>query len=92
MDSFWCVNCNSSGHVSWDRLCLTFLEASKGMEGVDLEHTYKFFPSCEAWTWEQEHGFEDLWPPNWRSLGNNLPNWGDVDWQDEHLTPHMTGP
>jgi len=26
-DSFWCVNCNSLGHASWDRLCLTFLEA-----------------------------------------------------------------
>jgi len=91
-ESFYYVNCYLSGHASWERLCLTFLEACKCMEGVDPKHTYKFFPSCDAWTWEQELHFKDLLPPSWHGLGNNLPNWGHMDWQDEHLTPHMTGP
>jgi len=39
-DVFWCVNCSTSGHMSWDRLCLAFLETSKHMEELDPEHSY----------------------------------------------------
>ena len=51
---FWCVICKSVGHTSWDRLCPAFLEACKWLEGMDPEHTYKYFPCLDAWTWEQE--------------------------------------
>ena len=61
------------------------------MEGADPEHTYKIFPGCDAWTWEQELGFEDLRPPSWHSPHNNLPNWDGKDWQDEDPTPYMAG-
>ena len=30
------------------------LEACKWLEATDPEHTYKYFPSQDAWTWEQE--------------------------------------
>ena len=89
--SFWCVNCNSSGHASWDRLCPTFLDACKCTEGADPKHTYKFFPGCNAWTWEQEPGFKDLRPPSWHGPFNNLPNWDSQDWQDEYQPLHMAG-
>jgi len=52
-DKFWCVNCKELGHTSWDHLCPHFLEASRQLEITDPEHTYRFFPSQEPWTWEQ---------------------------------------
>ena len=51
---FWCVNCKLVGHASWDRLCPMFLEACKWLETSDPEHMYKYFPSQDTWTWEQE--------------------------------------
>ena len=56
-DAFWCMNCNTSGHASWDRLCLAFLEISKRMEEADPKHSYRYFPGQEAWTWEQQPGY-----------------------------------
>jgi len=85
------MNCNLSGHTSWHRLYLAFLGVCKCMEGTDPEHTYNFFPSCDAWTWEQEPGFNDLRLPSWHGPLDSMPNWHSKDWQDEHLTPHMAG-
>jgi len=56
-DAFWCVSCSTSGHTSWDRLCPVFLVASKCMEELDPEHSYKYFPGQEAWMWEQQPGY-----------------------------------
>ena len=50
---FRCTNCNMSGHTSWDCLCPRFLEECGRIESSDPEHTYKYFPNQEAWTWEQ---------------------------------------
>lgn len=50
---FRCANCNVSGHASWDRQCPKYAEASRRIELTDLEHSYKFFPGEEPWTWEQ---------------------------------------
>jgi len=58
-DEFWCVSCSTSGHTSWDRLCLAFLAASKHMEESDPEYSYKYFPGQAAWTWEQQPGHGD---------------------------------
>ena len=56
---FWCVNCKEKGHASWDSLCLAFLAASRWLEDTDPEHTYKYFPNQDKWTWEQP-GYKDL--------------------------------
>ena len=64
-EAFWCISCNVSGHVSWDRLCPGFLAASKRMEEADPKHTYKYFPRQEAWTWEQQPGYMDNRPAAW---------------------------
>jgi len=58
-DHFRCVNCNLQGHTSWDRMCSTFLVTCKCLEKTDPEHSYKFFPSQDAWTWEQEPNHKD---------------------------------
>jgi len=52
--NFWCVTCKLVGHASWDRLCPAFLEVCKQLDATDTEHTYKYFPGQDAWTWEQE--------------------------------------
>ena len=64
-DAFWCVSCNSSGHASWDRLCLAFLVASSHMEVSDPEYFYKYFPGQEAWTWKQQPGHGDFDLVSW---------------------------
>jgi hypothetical protein len=51
---FKCANCNVDGHASWDRTCLTFRTACLAAEKSDPEHTYKFFPNENPWTWEQQ--------------------------------------
>jgi len=51
--AFWCINCKEKGHALWDRLCPAFLAASKRLEDTDPEHTYKYFPNQDEWTWEQ---------------------------------------
>jgi hypothetical protein len=48
-----CVNCDKSGHASWDRTCPTFVSACQTIEKADPEGTYKYFPNDEPWTWEQ---------------------------------------
>jgi len=48
------MNCNALGHASWDQLCPRFIEECRKAERTDPEHTYRYFPSREAWTWEQE--------------------------------------
>ena len=52
-DKFWCASCKVDSHASWDRLCPTFIEVRKRAECADPEHTYRFFPGQEPWTWEQ---------------------------------------
>jgi len=52
-DRFWCANCNTSGHASWDCLCPRFLEECSRIESLDPEHMYKYFPNQEVWMWEQ---------------------------------------
>jgi len=43
-----------AGHASWDQLCPKFIEECKRAEKMDPEHSYKYFPAQEPWTWEQE--------------------------------------
>ena len=49
-----CANCKMVGHASWDRTCPSFIEVSRRLELWDLENSYRYFPSDEPWTWEQE--------------------------------------
>jgi hypothetical protein len=60
---FKCMNCNAPGHASWDRTCPVFKAACIAAEKSDPEHTYKFFPNENPWTWEQQSttdGSEDV--------------------------------
>ena len=41
-----------------------FLVTCKCLEQTDPKHSYKFFPSHDAWTWEQEPNYEDSSPTN----------------------------
>jgi hypothetical protein len=54
-DRYKCVNCDATGHASWDRTCPKFLAASERIEKSDPESTYKYFPDENPWTWEQQH-------------------------------------
>lgn len=51
----YCVNCKSSEHASWNRLCPRFVELAEKMEKQDPENTYKYFPNDDTWTWEQRY-------------------------------------
>jgi uncharacterized protein YoxC len=48
-----CVNCDKSGHASWDRTCPIFISTCQAIERADPEGTYKYFPNDKPWTWEQ---------------------------------------
>ena len=50
---FWCANCKSHGHTSWDRTCPKFIENSRRLEQLNPEGMYIYFPTEEPWTWEQ---------------------------------------
>jgi len=56
--NFFCISCNETGHVSCDRLCPSFIKECKKAERMDPEWAYRFFLGQEAWTWEQEGGYE----------------------------------
>jgi hypothetical protein len=56
---FKCMNCNADGHASWDRTCPVFKTACISAEKSDPEHTYKFFPNENPWTWEQQNTTEE---------------------------------
>ena len=53
--------------------------------GSRSEHTYKYFPSQEAWTWEQQPGYTDNRPAVWHgSLNvNGLAHeaWEEGQWE-----------
>src|SRR5882724_6429399 len=50
---YWCTNCNSHGHASWDCTCPKFIEHSKRLEQLNPESMYTYFTTNEPWTWEQ---------------------------------------
>jgi hypothetical protein len=56
---FKCMNCNADGHASWDRTCPVFKAACMAAEKSDPEHTYKYFPDENPWTWEQQNAAEE---------------------------------
>jgi len=70
-----------AGHASWDRTCPSFIEASRRIELRDLESSYRYFPSDEPWTWEQEGG---TWPQE-EGLGrkNREPDQRGGGWVNE---------
>jgi hypothetical protein len=47
-----CTPCSTSGHVSNDRTCPTFLRKCVEHDAKNLENQLPFFPSVKAWTWE----------------------------------------
>jgi hypothetical protein len=65
---FKCMNCNANGHASWDRTCPVFSAACTAAEKSDPEHTYKYFPNENPWTWEQQNTTEEA------EDANNPPN------------------
>jgi hypothetical protein len=70
---FRCINCNESGHASWDQLCPRFVEKSCKLENANLKSSYRFFPCEEAWTWEQQttkHGEEQNATPGGLANGS----------------------
>ena len=40
----YCINCKANNHVSWNRLCPKFTEATKCIDRSNPENTYKYFP------------------------------------------------
>jgi hypothetical protein len=52
---FKCMNCKAAGHTSWDRTCPVFRSACTAAEKSDPEHTDKYFPNDDPWTWEQQN-------------------------------------
>ena len=56
---FKCINCNKTGHASWDHTCPKFITACDNVEKTDPEHTYKYFPNDNPWTWEQHSHIGD---------------------------------
>jgi len=78
------------GHASWDRLCPVFLEACKQLEAFDPEHMYKYFPSQDAWTWEQEATEWDakVWDSNEMHVSYNLED-EDGAWPSRHNWVHI---
>ena len=53
-DHYWCVNCKTGGHASWDRMCPSFRGESERMKRRDPESSYRFYPVEDTpWTWEQ---------------------------------------
>jgi len=56
--NFFCISCNETGNASCSHLCPSFIEECKKAERMDPEWAYRFFPGQEAWTWEQEGGYE----------------------------------
>ncbi|KIJ40740.1 hypothetical protein M422DRAFT_86884, partial [Sphaerobolus stellatus SS14] len=49
-----CANCNIHGHAAWSRECPAYQRAASRIRQRDIEATYKYIPTGEPWTWEQE--------------------------------------
>src|SRR5882672_2473644 len=56
-----CANCKVLGNALWDRTCPKFMQAARKLEERDPESTYKFFPTDEPWTWEQDRDAGTQW-------------------------------
>jgi len=89
-DKFWCVNCKELGHASWDHLHPCFLEAGRWLEITDPEHTYRFFPSQEPWTWEQAPPESGPYPARWKNMGGTPTQ--DVDTVCDQGPNYTRGP
>ncbi|KAF8584201.1 hypothetical protein K439DRAFT_1294213, partial [Ramaria rubella] len=50
-----CVNCKTDDHASWSHMCLKFIDQCHCVEACDPENFYKYFPTDEHWTWEQNN-------------------------------------
>lgn len=62
-EKFHCANCKVYGHASWDRMCPIILKAANQLESSDREASYKYFPTEEEWTWEQNNKPTPMLPP-----------------------------
>jgi len=49
-------------------LCLRFIDECRRAEKTDPEHTYRYFPMQEGWTWEQEGRDEGVRTEGWRDV------------------------
>ncbi|KAH7916970.1 hypothetical protein BV22DRAFT_986658, partial [Leucogyrophana mollusca] len=47
----FCVNCKEDGHAAWDRMCPTFLEATRKHHARTAETKYRYFPTADPATW-----------------------------------------
>lgn len=86
-----CASCRKKGHAAWDRTCSNFQEAARRMKEGNGEHTYRYFPTKEEWTWEQipERSPEAEWEreqirnagtiPGIRQHNNLQDYWKEVD-------------
>ena len=81
---FWCTNCKTHGHTSWDQMCPRFMETSRRLARLNPESMYIYFPSDEMWTWEQMRAPDtNKWEINNIDL-TNFPN-RESTRQERHL-------
>ncbi|KIJ46448.1 hypothetical protein M422DRAFT_77832, partial [Sphaerobolus stellatus SS14] len=51
---FKCTNCNVHRHASWGRECPVYKRTAQRLRQRDTEATYRYIPTEQPWTWEQE--------------------------------------
>ncbi|KAJ3486121.1 hypothetical protein NLI96_g4455 [Meripilus lineatus] len=50
-EHFWCANCKTKGHASWDRACPIFLEQKRLMHEKHPETNLIYYPTDDPRTW-----------------------------------------
>jgi len=81
---FWCANCNTHGHASWDRMCPRLIEMSRRLAQLDPSSMYIYFLSDETWTWEKMRAPDtNEWETNNIDLTNFLNR--ESTRQERHL-------
>ncbi|KIJ39186.1 hypothetical protein M422DRAFT_175624 [Sphaerobolus stellatus SS14] len=78
---FKCANCNIHGHASWGRECLTYQRSALKLRQRDTEATYRYIPTDEPWTWEQEWNNNSQPQPSFDNNGNPLTGHQGEGWQ-----------
>ncbi|KAL7277809.1 hypothetical protein ACG7TL_002174 [Trametes sanguinea] len=50
--AFWCLNCDSGTHATWDRGCPVFQRKLQSMQARQADYGMRFFPTEAPHTWE----------------------------------------
>ncbi|EIW53563.1 uncharacterized protein TRAVEDRAFT_75838, partial [Trametes versicolor FP-101664 SS1] len=58
-----CVNCDTTGHASWDRDCPEFIEKFEKLSARQPGNWYRFFPTADPRTWEMLESSGPARPP-----------------------------